>query len=102
MKTKNPEGQRARWIDALSSYQFDVRHMPGRKHSDAVALSRIPYRQGGREEEIYSIRTVTTQLTTEFELMQKEQTNDNSISVDTTWSDKGEDLRGKKWTTMVW
>ena len=33
---------------------------------------------------------MTTQLTTEFELMQKEQTNDNSISVDRTWLDKGE------------
>ena len=41
MKTKNPEGQVARWIDALSSCQFDVEHRPERKHSNADAMSRM-------------------------------------------------------------
>ena len=45
MKTKNLEGQLARKMDASSSYQFDVEHRPGQKHSNADALSKIPCRQ---------------------------------------------------------
>ena len=50
MRTKSPEGQMARWIDALSSYEFDVEHRPGRKHSNADAMSRRPCKQCGQVE----------------------------------------------------
>ena len=48
MKTKEPEGQLARWIDTLSSYQFEVEHRPGRIHSNANAMRRIPCWQCGQ------------------------------------------------------
>ncbi|KAF7644237.1 hypothetical protein LDENG_00225370 [Lucifuga dentata] len=39
---KEPEGQVARWIEALQSYSFDIQHRAGQQHSNADALSRRP------------------------------------------------------------
>lgn len=39
---KNPQGTLARWLEVLGSYKFDVIHRPGRQHSNADALSRLP------------------------------------------------------------
>ena len=39
---KEPEGQVARWIEALQDYDFEVQHRAGRLHSNADALSRRP------------------------------------------------------------
>jgi hypothetical protein len=44
---KNPEGQMARWLQVLSSYDMTIVHRPGRQHRNADALSRIPCRQCG-------------------------------------------------------
>ena len=46
---KEPEGQLARWLEKLQDYDFTIIHRPGRKHSNADALSRYPCRQCGRE-----------------------------------------------------
>ena len=45
---RNPEGQLARWLEKLQEYQFTIIHRPGRKHSNADALSRLPCRQCGK------------------------------------------------------
>ena len=55
---KEPEGQLARWLEKLQEYQFSIVHRPGKKHSNADALSRIPCRQCGRESRVSQI-TVT-------------------------------------------
>lgn len=39
---KNIEGQLARWIEELSQYNIILQHRPGKYHSNADALSRIP------------------------------------------------------------
>ena len=39
---RNPEGQVARWIEVLQTYNFTIEHRPGRKHGNADALSRRP------------------------------------------------------------
>ena len=41
-KFKNPEGQIARWLETLSTYNFKIEHRAGRIHSNADALSRRP------------------------------------------------------------
>ena len=45
MNFKNPEGQMARWLQELSSFDMDIQHRQGRKHTNADALSRLPCRQ---------------------------------------------------------
>ena len=44
---KNPEGQLARWIELLSTYDFQIVHRVGRSHSNADALSRRPCENEG-------------------------------------------------------
>lgn len=45
---KEPEGQLARWIEKLEEYSFSIVHRPGRSHTNADALSRLPCTQCGR------------------------------------------------------
>ncbi|MCG8045580.1 MAG: RNase H-like domain-containing protein, partial [Candidatus Thiodiazotropha endolucinida] len=42
MNFKNPEGQVARWLELLSSFNFTVEHRPGKLHGNADGLSRKP------------------------------------------------------------
>ena len=42
MNFKKPEGQIARWIEILATYDYEIQHRAGRIHSNADALSRRP------------------------------------------------------------
>ena len=42
---KDPEGQLARWMDVLSTYDFTIEHRPGRLHKNADVLSRARCKQ---------------------------------------------------------
>ena len=44
---KEPEGQVARWIQVLDTFDYEIQHRPGRNHGNADGLSRIPCRQCG-------------------------------------------------------
>ena len=50
MSFKNPEGQVARWLEVLSTYNIKIEHRPGRLHRNADGLSRIPCKQCGLQE----------------------------------------------------
>ena len=39
---RHPEGQVARWLKVLQSYNFTIQHRPGLKHGNTDALSRRP------------------------------------------------------------
>ena len=39
---KNPEGQVARWIEFLGTYDFKIQHRAGLKHMNADGLSKRP------------------------------------------------------------
>jgi transposase InsO family protein len=53
---KSPEGQVARWLEALEEYQMEVVHRPGKKHQNADALSREGCVQCGGPHEGEKIR----------------------------------------------
>lgn len=42
LRFKNPEGQLARWLQVLSTYDLDIKFRAGRLHNNADALSRLP------------------------------------------------------------
>ena len=48
---KNPEGQLARWLEVLSTYDFRIIHRPRKLHGNADGLSRQPCRQCGRQDQ---------------------------------------------------
>ncbi len=39
---RNPEGQMARWLEIIGTYDLEIQHRPGRQHGNADALSRRP------------------------------------------------------------
>ena len=39
---KEPQGQLARWLEELSQFNMEIQHQPGKIHTNADALSRIP------------------------------------------------------------
>lgn len=45
MSFKDPQGQVARWIEVLSTYDLEITHRPGVRHGNADSLSRYPCRQ---------------------------------------------------------
>ena len=47
MQYKNPEGQVARWLEILSSFDMKIIHRPGRAHRNADGMSRIRCKQCG-------------------------------------------------------
>ena len=49
---KNPTGQVARWIQEIETYDLEVQHRPGLKHTNADALSRRPCRVCERQERL--------------------------------------------------
>ena len=46
-KLKDPSGQMARWQEQLANFDFEILYRPGRQHSNADGLSRIPWDQIG-------------------------------------------------------
>ena len=59
MSFKDPQGQVARWIEFLSTYDLEIHHRPGMKHNNTDSLSRYPCRQCGSAEDNQSEATVT-------------------------------------------
>ncbi len=41
MKYDHPSPRRARWMEVLSSYHFDIQHKPGKKMGHVDYLSRM-------------------------------------------------------------
>ena len=52
MQYKNPEGQVARWLEILSSFNMKIIHRPGRSHRNADGMSRIRCKQCGMYSEV--------------------------------------------------
>ena len=72
---KEPEGQVARWIETLSTFQFDIQHRPGKQHGNADGMSRIPCKQC---QELHSdVRAIS--------LQEEEKRNVETQPENTSW-----------------
>ena len=58
-KFRNPEGQLARWLEALQEFDFKIIHRKGCLHGNADAMSRRPYNQCGRDCQVTTEEMVT-------------------------------------------
>ena len=102
---KNPEGQVARWLEALQGYDFEIQHRAGRLHGNADALSRRPcvavecrycWRQ---EERSQAVQRVTTANPTEdgagwlaltMEQLKQQQEADVTLALVGDWLKAGQ------------
>ena len=50
MHFKNPEGQVAKLLEFLSSFDMKIEHHPGRSHKNADGVSHITCRQCGQND----------------------------------------------------
>ncbi|GBL72306.1 Retrovirus-related Pol polyprotein from transposon 297 [Araneus ventricosus] len=61
---KEPEGQRAHWIQRLQAYNFEIQHCKGTSHGNANAFSRRPRKESCKHcanaEKKFGIETVTS------------------------------------------
>ena len=109
---KHPEGQVARWLEALQEYDFDIQHRAGRQHGNADALSRRPcaavecrycLRQEARDQTVPTVATAKTAsdeegwlpLTTQ-QLKQKQEA-DRTLALVGGWLETG---RRPKWSEV--
>ena len=82
------EGQLARWIEKLQEYNFYIVHRPGKKHSNADSLSRLPCNQCGRDNDhptnVASVSSTSeTFILQQFspETFRKSQLDDQSVGI---------------------
>lgn len=79
MNKKDADGQLARWIETLSTYEIQIQHRPGRLHKNADALSRIPCRQCGNDYCSSNSEKTRAQVRAVFEQKETEDTSKMSI-----------------------
>ena len=95
MNFKNPEGQIARWIEVLSSYDMKIEHRPGRLHRNADGLSRIPCKQHGNHDEEQLTHGIACPVTEETQDpgvadIKRIQEDDPDITEVKAWVNAGE------------
>ena len=56
--TPEPISQQGRLLDLLSEYEIEIKHRPGRVHSNSDALSRRPCERGGGKDCQQCLRTI--------------------------------------------
>ena len=88
MNFKNPEGQIARWIEVLASYDMKVQHRPGRQHGNADGVSRIPCTQCGRRDGKERVNVLDCSDSTNLDL-KKLQDEDRDIALLKGWLESG-------------
>ena len=93
LNKKDAEGQLARWVETLATYEIQIQHRPGKLHRNADALSRIQCKQCKNEtcsSKSFSpkgqIRSLHEQKETESGMtIQEMQEKDKDISLVKSW-----------------
>ena len=91
---KSPEGQLARWLEVLSTYDMEVQHRPGKQHRNADGMSRLPCGQCGEVEVLEESSNVQQVRTANIEALefskpyiQQIQTQDEELDTVRKWLD---------------
>ena len=85
MKTAEPLGQQARWLDLLAEFDFNIVHRPGITHRNADVLSRLPCVRDGIsnckqcKSQTCSSKTPVDQVTEQYSFNVDESQSENSI-----------------------
>jgi hypothetical protein len=87
MNFKDPQGQVARWLETLGTFDFEVQHRPGLKHNNADAMSRGPCRQCGLDESVTSTEPTDPDSCLVITRSQTRQTEDSATPKTQTKSD---------------
>lgn len=85
---KNPEGQLARWLEVLGTYNYTIKHRPGLKHGNADGLSRRPCTQCNhcdRKEVIESALKIENPSVRAIDLL--DETEPENTEIVTNWLD---------------
>ena len=88
MGFKDPQGQVARWLEVLGTYNFSIEHRAGLKHNNADALSRGPCRQCGMEDSEETMCQVVTRSAAKNQTTTSPAENNPSSPV--PWTGEGE------------
>ena len=90
MKTKDPEGQTARWLETLASLNFEIQHRPGKRHTNADALSRIPVRKEKAKQAVKATCARIDEEPEEIPSLKDSQLADHEIKLVRSWVEKEE------------
>ena len=86
---KNPEGQLARWLEILGTYNYTIKHRAGLRHGNADGLSRRPCRECNhcekRENHDQDLNQDICQKTRAIRTNESDETEPSEIS--TNWVD---------------
>ena len=81
---KNLERQLLRWLEKLQELNFTIVHRQGKSHQNAVALSRLPCSQCGRDETkeqlIVAVTSLGQQARSEMRRLQEEDPDIGIVS----------------------
>lgn len=78
---REPEGQLARWQEALADYDMEVSYRPGQNHANADALSRVPMREPHHCATCEAVDVNTITLHTATSNWAGAQANDPDVSL---------------------
>ena len=92
--SKDATGKRTRWALELGTYDYVIKHKPGRKHTDADALSRAPHADEARPEEEEENLFVLGAMTY-GEVPLSEMESDDDVSAKVTCAQRQDEDIGK-------
>ena len=82
------QGQVARWLESLATFDFEIEHHPGKQHANAVGLSRVPCQQCENSSDIqFPVCVVRTRT----DINPESNSNSNSFSMEKLKAVQSED-----------
>ena len=110
MNFKNPEGQVARWIEFLSSFDIEIEHRPGRAHGNADGVSRIPCRQCGKYDDeptdtshtLNQFQDTSNTVDVVCNDLRKAQMENRDICIIKQWLESGEKSKSETISSESW